>query len=62
MPSRDYSYLMARAAQERALACGSANPAVSSVHLTLAQQYELRANADDDPGQDDVVADPSSGG
>lgn len=44
MSLSDHDYLLARAAQERALAADAADEIVRAVHLKMAHEYSVRAH------------------
>jgi hypothetical protein len=44
MAEQDRDYLLARARQERELAASATDSRVQATHLTLAHEYEVRAN------------------
>jgi hypothetical protein len=47
LSNSDRDYLLARADQERRLADATSNQAAKAAHIKLANEYEVRANAQD---------------
>ncbi|WP_344708437.1 hypothetical protein [Sphingomonas humi] len=47
MSTKDRDYMLARAAQERAMAEQAPDEIIGEIHLQLAHEYEVRANVQD---------------
>ena len=62
MTEQEREYLLARARTERALAGAAPTPKVRSAHQRLADEYEARAKADDQPrkSEEDVLGGTTS--
>ena len=63
MSHKDLDYLLARAAQERALASQASDEIVQQIHEKLAHEYEVRANVGEVASRaDNDVSGLTSGG